>query len=50
MEKYNKIAKAVLHVVIVLYGLSMVFLFYKQTGWTGGERENGETGTEKSGG
>lgn len=34
--KYDKIGKAVLHTVILLYGLSMVFLFYKQTGWTGG--------------
>lgn len=35
-EKWNKISKMVLHTVILLYGLSMVFLFYRQTGWTGG--------------
>lgn len=35
-EKDNKIIKIVVHTVILLYGLSMVFLFYKQTGWTGG--------------
>lgn len=34
--KYNKISKIVLHMVILLYGLSMVFLFYRQAGWTGG--------------
>lgn len=35
-EKYNRISRFVLHTVILLYGLSMVFLFYKQAGWTGG--------------
>lgn len=33
---YNNIGKAIMHTAIVLYGLSMVFLFYKQTGWSGG--------------
>ncbi len=32
-EKYGKI---VLHVLIMIYGLSMVFLFYQQTRWNGG--------------
>ncbi len=35
-NQYNRISKAVLHAAIVLYGFSMVFLFYKQAGWTGG--------------
>lgn len=34
--KYNRISKILLHTVILLYGLSMVFLFYRQAGWTGG--------------
>lgn len=33
---YNNIGKAAMHTAIILYGLSMVFLFYKQTGWSGG--------------
>lgn len=32
----NNIGKVLLHTVIILYGLSMVFLFYRQTGWSGG--------------
>ncbi len=35
-DKYGKIGKAGLHTVIILYGISMVFLFYRQAGWTGG--------------
>lgn len=35
-DRYNNLGKALLHAVIFLYGLSMVFLFYKQTGWSGG--------------
>lgn len=35
-EKCNRISRFVLHTVILLYGLSMAFLFYKQAGWTGG--------------
>ena len=32
----GKVGKAGLHTVIILYGISMVFLFYRQAGWTGG--------------
>ena len=35
-QNNNRIGKAVLHVIIALYGLSMIFLFYKQAGWSGG--------------
>lgn len=31
-----KISKIVIHLCIIIYGLSMIFLFYKQTGWSGG--------------
>ena len=33
---FNKIGKGIVHIGILLYGISMVFLFYKQTGWSGG--------------
>lgn len=38
MDRYKKYcnAKGILHILIFAYGLSMVFLFYKQTGWSGG--------------
>ena len=28
--------KTALHTAIIFYGFSMIFLFYKQTGWSGG--------------
>lgn len=34
--KHHKISKMIAHIGILLYGASMAFLFYKQTGWSGG--------------
>lgn len=33
---FNKIGKGIVRICILLYGASMLFLFYKQTGWSGG--------------
>ena len=35
-SEYNNIGKTALHTAIIFYGFSMIFLFYKQTGWSGG--------------
>ncbi len=38
-KKYSEISKMIkipLHAAVLLYGASMAFLFYKQTGWSGG--------------
>lgn len=35
-ERYSRIGKTAVYILIAAYGISMVFLFYRQTMWNGG--------------